>query len=260
MLEVIERGQCTDAHPAPLLFVHGAWHAAWCWDEHFLGFFADRGYRALALSLRGHGGSPTTVPLRDCTFADYLDDVASVVASLPTPPVLIGHSMGGSLVQMHLESHDAPAAVLVASMPPQGYLRSGLRWIRRHPWHFAKLSVTGESLPYVNTPQLARERFFSPSTPEQVVRACAERLQEESARIGRDGLLRLPKPQKVSTELLVLGALEDGAVTKQEIQATARAYGTEPVFFADMGHSMMLEPGWREVAARIDDWLCGRGL
>lgn len=260
MLEVIERGQCTDSHPAPLLFVHGAWHAAWCWDEHFLGFFADRGYRALALSLRGHGGSPTAVPLRDCTFADYLDDVASVVTSLPTPPVLIGHSMGGSLVQMYLESHDAPAAVLVASMPPQGYLRSGLRWIRRHPWHFAKLSVTGESLPYVNTPRLARERFFSPSTPEQVVRACARRLQEESARIGRDGLLRLPKPEQVGTELLVLGALQDGAVTKQEIQATARAYGTEPVFFADMGHSMMLEPGWREVAARIDDWLCGRGL
>ena len=57
-LEVIDRGSTTDAHPVPLLFVHGAWHAAWCWEENFLGFFADRGYRALALSFRGHGGSP----------------------------------------------------------------------------------------------------------------------------------------------------------------------------------------------------------
>ena len=39
----------------PVLFVHGAWHGAWCGDEHFLDFFADKGYRAVALSLRGHG-------------------------------------------------------------------------------------------------------------------------------------------------------------------------------------------------------------
>ncbi|PRC62971.1 alpha/beta hydrolase, partial [Mycobacterium sp. ITM-2017-0098] len=36
MLEVIDKGSASAAHPAPLLFVHGAWHAAWCWDEHFL--------------------------------------------------------------------------------------------------------------------------------------------------------------------------------------------------------------------------------
>jgi hypothetical protein len=52
MLEVIDRGHCTPAHPTPLLVVHGAWDAAWCWDEHFLNFFADKGYRALAASLR----------------------------------------------------------------------------------------------------------------------------------------------------------------------------------------------------------------
>ena len=30
---------------------------AWCWAEHFLDFFADRGFDAYALSLRGHGRS-----------------------------------------------------------------------------------------------------------------------------------------------------------------------------------------------------------
>ncbi|PRC60013.1 alpha/beta hydrolase, partial [Mycobacterium sp. ITM-2017-0098] len=78
MLEVIDKGSASAAHPAPLLFVHGAWHAAWCWDEHFLTFFADRGYRALALSLRGHGGSPATKPLRSLSMADYVDDIAEV--------------------------------------------------------------------------------------------------------------------------------------------------------------------------------------
>lgn len=260
MLEVIDKGSAGASHPVPLLFVHGAWHAAWCWDEHFLGFFADRGYRAAALSFRGHGNSPANKRLRDCSFADYVADVTSVARGLPTPPVVIGHSMGGVIVQKYLEVNDAPAGVLMASMPPQGYFRSGLRWLRKHPWQFAKLSITGQSLPYVSTPELARQRFFSPDTPEDLVRRYAARLQEESSRSGRDGLVQLPRPQRVKTPMLVLGALQDGAVTNAEVRATARAYRTEPLLFPGMGHNMMLEPGWPAVAHRIDQWLVARGL
>lgn len=260
MLEVIDRGSVTSSHPAPLLFVHGAWHAAWCWDEHFLDFFADRGYRAAALSLRGHGASPTAKRLRDCTFADFEEDVATVAGEMSPAPVIIGHSMGGFVVQKYLEKHAAPAGVLMNSMPPEGYLRSGLRWMRRHPWHFTKMSLTGKSLPYVSTPELARERFFSPHTPEPLVRKYAERLQEESARSGVEGIYNRPRPDKVSTKLLVLGAGDDGAVTPDEVRATARAYRTEAEFFPGMGHNMMLEPGWGAVAERIDAWFVAHGL
>lgn len=260
MLEVIDRGAVSENHPVPLLFVHGAWHAAWCWDEHFLPFFADRGYRATAVSLRGHGGSPADKKLRDLSFADFVADVVTAADTLPVPPVIIGHSMGGVLVQQYLEVRDAPAGVLMASMPPQGYLRSGLRWIRRHPWHFAKVTATGRSLPYVSTPELARERFFSPYTPDAVVSHYAARLQEESARAGLDGLVKLPRPARVRAPLLVLGAVDDGAVTREEVSATARAYGTAPVFFPQMGHNMMLEAGWADVAGCIDTWLTERGL
>jgi pimeloyl-ACP methyl ester carboxylesterase len=68
MLEVIDKGSGSEAHPAPLLFVHGGWHGAWCWDEHFLRFFADKGYQALAVSLRGHGNSQSPcAPVRSPT-------------------------------------------------------------------------------------------------------------------------------------------------------------------------------------------------
>jgi pimeloyl-ACP methyl ester carboxylesterase len=261
MLEVIDKGSVSESHPASLLFVHGAWHAAWCWDEHFLSFFADKGYRALALSFRGHGNSPSDKPLRTCSVADYVEDVSSVAAGLPTPPVVIGHSMGGLIVQKYLESHDAPAGVLMTSMPPQGNLGSALRWIRHHPVHFTKMAVTGKALPYISTPQLARERFFSANTPDSLVADYAARLQEDSSRIGVDcAVLSLPRPKRVKTPLLVLGADDDGAHTRKEILATARAYGTEAEFFPDMGHSMMLEPGWAAVAERIDSWLGSRGL
>lgn len=261
MLEVIDRGAVTQSHPVPLLFVHGAWHAAWCWDQHFLGFFADRGYRAVALSLRGHGDSTTERPLRHCSASDFVEDIDVVARDLCTAPVIIGHSMGGLIVQKYLESHHTPAAVLMTSMPPQGNLGATMRWIRSHPWHFTKMTVTGKALPYISTPALARERFFSAHTPDSDVQEYAGRLQEDSARVGLDCLvLNLPRPERVATPLLVLGAELDGAHTRKEILATARAYRTQAEFFPAMGHNMMLEPGWEAVAQRIHTWLGTRGL
>ena len=59
----------------PLLVVHGGWHAAWCWDDHYLDFFAENGFQAAAVSLRAHGKSATSQRLRTCSIADYVDDV-----------------------------------------------------------------------------------------------------------------------------------------------------------------------------------------
>lgn len=261
MLEVIEKGCRSESHPVPLLFVHGAWHAAWCWDEHFLGYFADQGYHALAVSLRGHGGSPSGKPLRACSLADCVEDVNTVAAGLPGRPVVIGHSQGGIVVQKYLETHDAPAGVLMASTPPQGNFGSAARWCRQHPWHFVKIALTGKSLAYVNTPRLARERFFCAQTPETDVAYYAKLLQEQSARIALDCfVLNLPRPARVRAPLLVLGAQHDGAHTADEVRATARAYRTEAEFFPGMGHDMMLERGWAAVAQRIHRWLSARGL
>jgi pimeloyl-ACP methyl ester carboxylesterase len=257
MLEVIDKGACTDEHPVPLLFVHGAWHAAWCWDEYFLDFFADKGYRALAVSLRGHGGSPAPKHMRKCSIADLVDDVDSVARGLPTRPVVIGHSMGGFVVQKYLETYDAPAGVLVASIPPRGAGGFLLRGMKRHPWHTVRGVATQRSRHGYGTPKLAREYFYSPYTPEPDVVRHAARLDEEFAgKLTQDMVRRdLPKPDLVTAPLLVLGAEHDGCITQKEFHATARAYRTEAEIFPDMGHNMMLEPGWEAVADRIHTWL-----
>lgn len=78
-LEIISKIPETENRPAPLLFVHGAWHGAWCWEKYFLPYFASHGYTAHALSLRGHGGSPGEEHLRWTRIGDYVDDVAQVV-------------------------------------------------------------------------------------------------------------------------------------------------------------------------------------
>jgi pimeloyl-ACP methyl ester carboxylesterase len=52
-LEVLHAAPASPSQRPPLCFVHGSYHAAWCWAEHFLPYFAARGYDAYALSLRG---------------------------------------------------------------------------------------------------------------------------------------------------------------------------------------------------------------
>jgi pimeloyl-ACP methyl ester carboxylesterase len=260
MLELITKGTSTSAHPTPLLFVHGGWHGAWCWADNFLDFFAGQGFLAAAVSLRGHAGSTSTKPLNSCTIADYVDDVATAAAELGTNPAVVGHSMGGFVVQKYLEKHRAPAGVLMASLPSRSTHRAAVafRIMRRHPTVSVRSFTVGTAADLVNTPRLAREHFFSDNTPESVVAACAQRLQAESGHGG--GLRMRSRPARVTTPLLVLGAEEDRAVSTGVVHATARDYRTTAELFAGMGHDMMLEPGWPRVAERIQSWLAGQGI
>ena len=170
--------------------------------------------------------------------------------------MLIAHSLGGFVVQRYLENHDAPAAVLVASVPPQGVLGLAMRIWSRHPWVSMRSLPVGNLTGFIGTAPLVREHLFSAHTPDDIVESSAA----SCAIRGGARLADRPddppgKTQRVNTPMLVLGAADDGMVTNAEVRATARAYRTEPEFFAGMGHNMMLEPGWAGVAERIDAWL-----
>jgi alpha-beta hydrolase superfamily lysophospholipase len=260
MLELIDKGSCDDAHPVPLLFVHGGWHSASCWSN-FVDYFAEIGYRAAALSLRGHGGSPAGKRFHACSIADYVDDVRVAADSLGGAPVLIAHSLGGFVVQRYLEDHDAPAAVLVASVPPQGVLGLATRIWSRHPWISMRSLPIGNLTGFIGTAPLVREHLFSAHTPDEIVKTGCATVQSEAVRASLiDPMIRRVKTKRVNTPMLVLGALDDGMVTNAEVRATAQAYRTEAELFAGMGHNMMQEPGWIGVAERIDRWLRARPL
>ena len=89
--------------------------------------------RALPRLLRGQGlsraGSQPSRPRRQrhiealcrkCSIADYVDDVASVADTLQARPAMIGHSMGGFVVQKYLESHEAPRLAHRSHLFPRG--------------------------------------------------------------------------------------------------------------------------------------------
>ena len=135
------------------------------------------------------------------------------------------------------------------------------RLARRAPGPLVKSMLTGKSLFYIGTPKRAREFFFSAGVSDADVERYSALLCDESQRVTSDAMfLDLPKPQRISTPMLVLGGELDNCFSQKEIHATARAYRTQAEIFPGMAHNMMLEPGWQAVAERIDGWLAGRGL
>jgi pimeloyl-ACP methyl ester carboxylesterase len=259
----LERVSCEPPmrpQPAPVVFVHGAWHGAWCWSEHFLGFFARHGYASNAFDLRGHGKSESGRRLRWASLADYVADLDQIVRTLDVAPVLVGHSMGGAVVQKYLETHQAAAAVIVAGLPPSGAIPATLRLAARHPIAVLKANATLSLRHLVATPRLARDAFFSEDIPVERLNRYFSRLQDESYRVFLDMLaLNLPRPGRVKTPILVLGAERDTFFTRAEVEATARAYRAEVAFFP-MAHNVMLEDGWEDVAGYIVRWLARLNL
>jgi pimeloyl-ACP methyl ester carboxylesterase len=260
-LEVISRYPTCSAHPTPLLFVHGTSHGAWCWEVHFLDYFAQHGFAAHAVNLRGHGHSAGRGHLRWTRISDFVVDLAEAVRHLPSRPILIGHSMGGFIIQKYLEHHTAPAAVLLSSPSPAGLLPTALRSARRHPLIFSKVSLTQSLWPLIATPDLAREAFYAKDLPEVQMLAYWQQMQDDSFRAFLDMVaLDLPKPALVKTPLLVLGVALDNMIRPREIEATARAYHTRAVIIAGVAHNSMLDPRWQTVAERILAWITERNV
>jgi pimeloyl-ACP methyl ester carboxylesterase len=109
--------------------------------------------------------------------------------------------------------------------------------------------------PFVATPALVRELFFTPDTPQALVDDTGARLQDESYLAFLDTSLVLARPRRVRVPVLVLGAERDGFFTVGEVHRTAAAYQTEAEIMTGMGHNLMLDQGWPEVADRIDTWV-----
>jgi len=253
-LEIIEARPPKGGGARPLLLVHGAFTGAWCWAENFLPYFAKQGFRACGVSLSGHGGSPGRERLDSFSIADYVRDLEQAVSTIGGDPILVGHSMGGFVVQKYLERAVAPGVVLMASVPPQGLLSNSITLAFSNPGLFADVNsmmqrgrVSLESLQHV--------LFASPVAADKL-QAYYRRMQPESQRAMWDmTFFDLPQLRRERCPpMLVLGAERDILVPPSEVEQAARAYGTAAEIFPGMGHVMMLEAGWQKVADRIIEW------
>jgi 3-oxoadipate enol-lactonase len=107
-----------DTGRTPLVFLHGIGGAARGWRSQ-LDYFGNR-YRAIAWDMPGYGGSAPLTTVSVATLADALQDFLRQVGT--TKPILVGHSIGGMIVQQWLVKHpaDAKAIVLAQTSPAFG--------------------------------------------------------------------------------------------------------------------------------------------
>ena len=256
-LEVIAAGP--SAGGRPILFVHGAFAGAWMWDEVYLPYFASAGYEAWAVSLRGHGECEGRAIIDHHSIRDYVDDVMAVADAMPAPPVLAGHSMGGFVVQKVLEHRSAPAAVLMASVPPQGLLAASFHLAFSHPDLFVQINrlLGGADIP---AEAVADALFARPLAPALMRRALRQMSQESQRAIWDMSMFNLVSMHAVHrTPLMVLGAEEDRLVPAFVVQSTARAYGVPDHLFTGHGHGFPLEPGGERIADVVIRWLADNG-
>jgi non-heme chloroperoxidase len=258
MLEVLSCTPRGATRTPPLVFVHGAFAGAWCWDEYFLPWFAERGFEAQALSLRGHAGSPSNGPLDLIGLDDYVADLTLVASRLERRPVLVGHSMGAIVVQRAARRCNARGIVLLAPVPPHGLGTSLFTLASRDPPLFFALNA----LQLGNTDDIAhlrriRDYLFSQSVSENDARKYLLRMQRESQRALAD----LAWPQhlwirsSVGLPALVLGAGRDAFFSPVMTDEAARFHGVTSEIFPEMAHAMMLESEWQHVAEAIVAWL-----
>jgi pimeloyl-ACP methyl ester carboxylesterase len=241
----------------PLLFQHGMWHGAWCWQP-WQELFAGWGWESIAVSLPGHAGSPEQRPIRLCTLDYYLGFLKAEIDRLPLRPVLVGHSMGGALAQWYFRyvGQALPAAVLVAPWVSHNAARDAL-WLFMKADPLGMLLVAGDwsTSPYVRSPAVAARLLLGKNaavTPEWL----HARLGPESGMITFQHNPPYWRPaEQVNTPILWIAAGEDAVITVDGARRSAAHYGACFLVVPGAGHNLMMEHNQAEVARRAHNWL-----
>jgi pimeloyl-ACP methyl ester carboxylesterase len=134
------------------------------WDP-WVGRAKARGYESSAPSWPFHDGIPAElrakVPdgLENLTFGAVVDHLKKVVAGLPTPPVLIGHSIGGLVVQKLINDGFGVVGVAISQAPPQGIVTLDPTFFKAD---FPHINPFAGNKPVIMTPSASTTRSATP--------------------------------------------------------------------------------------------------
>jgi pimeloyl-ACP methyl ester carboxylesterase len=256
-LELVEAWPDGPQTGAPILFLHGAFGAAWVWREIFMPYFARRGRASFAVSVRGHGTSEGRADLKTWHLSDYLDDVRRVFAELDEPPVVIAHSLGGLLAQMLIGRETMRALVLLGSLPPEGLMLESPRlactdtaiWLEGVLGSFAQ-----RRLPI----QLAANQLlFSEGLPPDRVARYSARMTPESPRVLAEAHVPVPIAPAFLFGIpsMVWHGAEDRLVLQASSLRTALYHGGEHHTAEGQGHFLQLDVGAETVAREVIRWI-----
>lgn len=244
-------------HFPPLLFVHGGYATAGCWDAYFLPWFSQRGFECHALDLSGHGCSDGRERLHSYGLDDYAEDLAQVAQRLAAPAILIGHSMGSAVVERFLERNQARAAVLMAPVPPSGILGATMKIALTEPAFFDRQgrAIHGEYTP--EALQTIRDVYYSPETGTDDLIRFSRYFQSESRRAILDLTLLAMRIglRRAALPVLVVGGEADAVFPPTALPFTAARWRGEVAVIPRAGHTLMLDAHWQAAAERIASWI-----
>ena len=242
-------------------------HGAWSRGEQLAAAraaFEDRGYTAHTPTLRHH-----ELPMQEgatkvasLSLRDYTDDLVALVDALDSPPLLVGHSMGGLLAQL-VAARTRQAGLVAACPGPAAGILGATRTTFRM------------SLPHLSRPRSWTEPW-RPPTFEQFRRWIANTQTEDTAREIYDGLvcesgrylwellLSAPKLSKaavvefaaVTAPVLVIGAERDRIVSAGIVRRTAARYrNASCVEIPRCDHMVFSGAALPITMGYIDDWM-----
>ena len=154
--------------PDTIVLIHGLWMTPRSW-ENWVPYYEAKGYRVITPTYPGF--EIDVEALRDnpeiiaqVTVPETVDHIASEIERLEKPPIIIGHSFGGTLTQLLVARGLGAAAVVIDSAPTEGVrvtppsqLKS-LFPILTHPSTFhGAFGYTPEQFHYTFTNTLSRE-------------------------------------------------------------------------------------------------------
>jgi len=260
----------------PVVFVHGLWLHAESWNN-WMEFFRANGYEAVAASWPGDAENTEATRKNANALAGFgvgeiADHIAKQLKAFDRKPILIGHSFGGLLVQNLLGRDLASAAVAIDPAPIKGVPELPLSALKSsfpvlgNPGNLKRaVSLTEPQFRYGFTnavsEQEAKElyaKYAMPAPGRPLFQAATATFNPNSAtKVNIANAKRGP--------LLLISGLADNTVPPVLVKSTLRAYGkssavTEYKEFANRGHSLTIDSGWKELAEYILKWLKDKGL
>jgi pimeloyl-ACP methyl ester carboxylesterase len=246
-----------------VVLIHGSWGRGELWAS-ARAAFEERGYTAHAPTLRHH-----ELPLHEgamkiasLSLRDYTDDLVGFVNSLDSPPLLVGHSMGGLLAQ--LVAARTRQAGLVAACPGAaagilGATSTSVRMSVRHllrprPWTKPCRPPTFEQF----------RRCFAHAQTEDIAREIHDGLVCESGRFIWEQFAAVPRLSKatvvdfaaVTAPVLVIGAECDRIVPSGVVRQTAARYQHSTcVEIPRSDHMVFSGEALPVTMGHIDEWI-----
>ena len=248
-----------------VVFVHGMFVTPTCWKA-WEAHFQERGFRTLAPAWPEHELPAATqrdqhpnARLAALTLDDLLTHYRKILATLDEKPILVGHSMGGLIVQLLLQEGLGTVGVAIDSAPPKGvlslkysFLRSN--WPAINPFASAKKPIFLDEAAF-------RYAFVNTLPPDVQHQFWVDEVVPESRRVGKGPTTKTAQIDfaHLRPPLLMIAGEHDHIIPASLNQKNAGLYQPPSVtdfkLFAGRDHFIIAEPGWQEVADFVLDWI-----